>query len=903
MDSIVSNAQLPPSEELNRSLMEGSVDCIKVLDLEGRLQHMNGPGLCAMEIDDFTPICGAEWVELWPAETMPEIRRAFDSARSGKSDSFRAFCPTAKGKPRWWDVSVSPVRDSANGQIVRILSVSRDCTASKLMEDELRKLEARNRAVFQAALDGVIVIDSAGRILEFNPAAERTFGYGRDEILGTEIAETLMPPDSRVPFQAGLQRYLSSGESPLLNRRIEVQAHRKGGELFLAELSVSRNPGDPLTFTGFVRDITDRKRAEAMLQDKEAKLAEAVRIARLGYWSRDLATGILEWSDELYDIFGVDKAAFGQTLEAFLATVHPDDQRRVHAAVARNVATGGAFNHTYRVLVHGETRVIHVVGQVFTTKEGLPCRVAGTSQDVTERVRAEEVLRLRDRAIQAVNLGVVITDPSLPDNPIIYASPGFERLTGYASSEILGRNCRFLQGRETDPEAVALIRTAILFAEPCMIELRNYKKDGTPFWNELSMSPVRDESGRVTHFVGVQSDVTERRQMEGQLRQSQKMEGIGQLAGGVAHDFNNILTIINCYSDIIQSKLPAESPLQEAVREISLAGERATSLTRQLLAFSRREVVEMKVLDLNSVVTDTAKMLRRLIGEDVELEFVAEPTLKPVRADRGQLEQILINLAVNARDAMPRGGKLTIETTNAEVDETYTRTRAELHPGSYVVLNVSDTGCGMDAATRSRIFEPFFTTKELGKGTGLGLATVFGIVKQSQGQIFVDSEPECGTTFRIYLPAVNESASASRSHSDVKLPDRGDETILLVEDEPILRTLARHILEAKGYTILEAGHGEDALQLAEKHTAPLHLLVTDVVMPVMGGRELAERLGALRPGIKILYLSGYTDDAVVRQGILHAEAPFLQKPYTPTSLAQKVRTVLDQPDRNAGTSA
>jgi|SRR5579885_2042090 len=386
----------------------------------------------------------------------------------------------------------------------------------------------------------------------------------------------------------------------------------------------------------------------------------------------------------------------------------------------------------------------------------------------------------------------------------------------------------------------------------------------------------------------------ELRKKDEQLRQAQKLEAIGSLAGGVAHDFNNLLTIINGYSEIITSQLPADSPVRNLAREIGQAGERAASLTRQLLAFSRKQVLEPKVLNLNAEVTDTAKMLKRLIGEDVELNIVLEPGLGRVKADPGQVEQILINLAVNARDAMPQGGKLTIETADVELDQTYTDNCPGLRPGPYVMLAVSDNGCGMDEATKARIFEPFFTTKGPGKGTGLGLATVYGIVKQSEGHIAVYSEPGRGTTFKIYLPAVATEQLSGKSHPGLQVVRHGTETILLTEDEPAVLALARHVLEMHGYTVLEASNPEKAIRIAEAHKGTIHLLVTDVVMPALSGRQLVERLAALRPGMKVLYLSGYTDDAVVRHGVLQEQTAFLQKPFTTRALAQKVREVLDE---------
>lgn len=392
------------------------------------------------------------------------------------------------------------------------------------------------------------------------------------------------------------------------------------------------------------------------------------------------------------------------------------------------------------------------------------------------------------------------------------------------------------------------------------------------------------------------------RRSEEQLRQAQKMEAIGQLAGGVAHDFNNLLTIIRGYSDLLlNGMLGPHDPAREAVGEIHKAAERATTLTRQLLAFSRRQVLAPQVLVINSVIQDMDKMLRRLIGEDVQLACCLAADLGTVKADPGQIEQVLLNLAVNARDAMPRGGRLTIETANVVLDENYARTHPEVQPGPFVMMAVTDTGCGMDAATQARIFEPFFTTKGPGKGTGLGLATVYGIVKQSGGNIYVYSEVGHGTSFKIYLPRLEQTAGANGPTSDsgatpiVQPTARtdGQETLLIVEDDDAVRALTSTVLRSHSYDVIEAVDADEALRWVEEHAQPIHLLVTDVVMPGMSGRELAERLTELRPGMKVLYVSGYTDDAVVRHGLLEAEVSFLQKPFSPSGLARKVREVLD----------
>lgn len=519
-------------------------------------------------------------------------------------------------------------------------------------------------------------------------------------------------------------------------------------------------------------------------------------------------------------------------------------------------------------------------------------RNAELTRELLESRILEESYQLQVKAFDAFLQGVTITDPTKPENPIVYANDGFTRLTGYSRGEILGRNCRILQGKDTSRETIAAIREAIHKGQPCFVEILNYRKDGTTFWNSLSIAPIFEE-GELTHYVGVQTDITASKQMELQLRQSQKMEAIGHLAGGVAHDFNNLLTVINGCCDLLRTTTEMPEDALPLVDEVHKAGERAATLTRQLLAFSRKTVLQPIVLPLNGLVSEFESLLRRLIGEDIRLttSLMADRCL--VKVDPGQIEQVLMNLVVNARDAMPRGGTLAIGTRDAVLDDEYVRQHSDLRPGPYVLLTVADTGCGMDPRTLGRIFEPFFTTKPVGKGTGLGLAMVYGLIKASGGHVAVESEVGRGTIFNLYFPTVEEPDRVSLPSSRFGQPG-GSETVLLVEDEDGVRNLARQALESRGYRVFEAANGEAALKLCRERSEGIDLLLSDVVMPGMSGRELRHHVTMLFPQTRVIFTSGYTDDAVVRHGVYRSESDFLQKPFTIPSLLRKVREVLDR---------
>ncbi|MGH9803558.1 MAG: response regulator [Candidatus Acidiferrales bacterium] len=510
-----------------------------------------------------------------------------------------------------------------------------------------------------------------------------------------------------------------------------------------------------------------------------------------------------------------------------------------------------------------------------------------------EREQAEEARREAGEKLRAIfdasPVALIMMDTQ---GRILSWNRGAERIFGWTEDEVLGKRLPIVP-EEKEQEFNGLLARALSGDALAGVEVRRRRKDGSPVDIAVSTAMVCAADGGVTGLAAAISDITEQKQLQEQLRQAQKMEAIGRLSGGIAHDFNNLLGVIKGYTEIACGGLPAEDPLRRPLGEVQRAADRAAALTRQLLAFSRQQVLEPQVLNLGDTVEVLRGMFERLLPESIELTTALEPDLGSVKVDPGQLEQVIMNLVLNARDAMPDGGPLTLEARNVELDETYSRKHLAAPPGPYVLLMVSDSGIGMDAETLAHVFEPFFTTKEQGKGTGLGLATVYGIVKQSGGYVWAYSESGRGSTFKIYLPRVEEKPREQSVSRAADIVPRGSETVLVVEDEEGLRALAREFLETCGYTVLDARDGIEALEIVRRNSATIHLLLTDVILPRLSGRELAVQLAILRPLVKVLYMSGYTDRAVLQNGVLEPGLAFLQKPFSLRTLAAKIREVLD----------
>ena len=653
--------------------------------------------------------------------------------------------------------------------------------------------------------------------------------------------------------------------------------------------------GKVVAAVAIVVDVTDQRKAERAVKSTDERLRFVAKATTDVIWDWDIKTNALVWNDSVETVFGHKQNQIYPEIQWWYDHLHPEDRERVMAglhAVLEHSGTNWSDQYRYQ-RADGTYASVMDRGYVARDHTGVALRMIGAMTDVTERTRSEAAIRFQAQLLNAVQQAVVATDP---EGIVIFWNKFAENLYGWTAEESVGKMIDELTPSPFYRDHGAAIAGRGAAGESWTGEFLVQGKLGKAFPALLTSSPVLDERGRVLGFVGVSIDLTERRNLEEQFRQSQKMDAVGRLAGGIAHDFNNLLTVIRLNTEIILDSFDATDPRSEDVKQIKSAAERASTLTRQLLAFSRKQILQPRVLDMNSVVGTVEPMLRRLIGEDITITSHCGARGYVV-ADPGQLEQILVNLVVNARDAMPQGGRISIETKNVELDENYTSEHAPVVAGRYVMLAVTDTGIGMNADTKEHAFDPFFTTKDPGKGTGLGLATVYGIVKQSGGYVWIYSEPARGTALKLYFPEVSAAAAFGATpeyQPAAKTPNRGSETILLVEDEEAVRGLACRILERQGYRVIPAQHGRDAMEIATKEAGQIDLVLTDVVMPGMNGRGLVERLAGIRPAIKSLYMSGYTDDDIIRRGFIEPSKSFLQKPFTSEALLATVRKVLDE---------
>jgi PAS domain S-box-containing protein len=720
-------------------------------------------------------------------------------------------------------------------------------------------------------------------------AATRVTGYTPQEhYADPDLGRKLVHPDD-LPL---LEAYVREER---FERPLTLRWRRKDGAVIWTEqrnVPVRNRRGRLVALDGIARDVTERRQAEFAIAASERRLRAVIEHEPECVKILDRAGHVLEMNPAGLAMVEAESAAdvVGRDISVL---VHAEHRAAFRALVDDGFAGRSGMLQFAITGFRGTVRWLETRTAPLRDEEGRITGLLGVTREVTERRRAEEALRRSEERYRSLVKGAAYgIYRSTVDGHFVEVNPALVKMLGYDS--------------EADLLAVDVLRD--VYREPAErhrlieqykdggqitgVEVEWKRKDGSPVTVRLSGRPTFDPAGALEGFEMIVEDVTARRLLEDQLRQSQKMEAIGRLAGGVAHDFNNILTAITGYAELLLADLPQSDARRADVTEIRRAADRASALTRQLLAFSRRQVLQTRVLDLTEVVQGMEKMLRRIIGEDIELDTELAANGR-VRADPSQLEQVILNLAVNSRDAMPRGGRLAIRTRDVELAEPTARERALMPSGRYVVLQVTDTGMGMDSETQAHAFEPFFTTKEQGKGTGLGLATVYGIVKQSDGYVWLTSAPGHGTTFEIYLPAVDETAEHPVPRPETPDVRGGNEVVLLVEDDAAVASLARSVLERYGYRVLHAEHPDAALELARRHEGPLHLLLTDVIMPGMSGHDLRERLMQSRPGIPVVYMSGYAGEAGLQGRLLEDGAPFIPKPFTPQVLVLRVREALD----------
>jgi two-component system cell cycle sensor histidine kinase/response regulator CckA len=763
------------------------------------------------------------------------------------------------------------------------VALSLDVTARVEAENAAHQSEIRYRELVENASDLIATVDLDHRLTSVNVAFADSLGYSRDELIGRPLSN-FVPAESLADLE---RTYREKVRGKVQASTYEHDLITKDGRRIAVEVAsrVIEEDGQPTGIQAICRDVTVRREAE----QAHRLIAAIVESSDDAIVSRTLDGSVLSWNAGAERLFGYAAGEMiGRSIDV-LVPAGSDELPTIFEQLQRGERV--APFETQRV--HKDGRLMDVSSTIAPIRDegGRIFAAAAISRDVSERKRDERALRQLAAIVESSDDAIISTGIG---GVIRSWNRGAERLYGYSADEMIGRTASFLEPDERDGEISDVFERLRSGREVLNFETVRLRKDGTPIHVSLTASPIRDQSGEIVAASVIVRDIGERIALEGQLRQSQKMEAIGRLAGGIAHDFNNLLTVISGYSDVLlEGKDRASEP---ELGEIQAAAQRATILTAQLLAFSRQQVLQPHTINLNEVVDGITPMLTRLIGSDMELVVALDPSLHVVLADPNQIERVLLNLVINARDAMPSGGKLTIETNNAHLDADYVEAHEGATVGPHAMIAVTDTGVGMDADTIARAFEPFFTSRPLGVGTGLGLSTVHGIVKQSGGNIWVYSEAGKGSSFKVYLPASDKSVASPRQKGPEAEGPAGNETILIVEDEDAVRALTARVLEARGYSTLVADGPEAALRLVEENGTVVDLLLTDLVMPGMGGRELAKRIGERFPSLAVLFMSGYAGEAATRNGALETGGAFLQKPFSASQLARKIRDLLDGPD-------
>jgi len=874
-------------------------------------------------------IVGSPLSLLVPDDRKDEFSEIFERLKKGESiDHYETKRLRKDGTLIDVSLTLSPVTDSS-GELTAMSAIIRDITERKRAESEILLQKARFQQLFENAPLGILRVDQNDLVVDANKEFEAIFQFSLNEIRGRNINEMVVPKAHREEGTALSSRAL---QGEIIDQ--ETVRQRKDGTLIpvhIYGLPIVVNQ-EPVGVFAIYVDLSERKLAEEEVARKTHELSEFVEHATVGiHWVGP--DGIIQLVNRAeLELLGYTRE---EVIGHHIAEFHADQP--VIQDILDRLSRGEAIQE-YAARLRRKDGLIKdvLIDSSVLREDGKLVHTRCFTRDITERKRMEQerevIFEIIQGAISTSDLGDLFKLIHKSISSLLYAENCFVALhdpktdlmhfefwvdkldpcppplpmgVGFGSyvlrtgqSLLLDRELteRMYQSGEVEKSGSASASwLGVPLRTPTrtigVLVVQHYEEEKA--YGQRDLEFLTSVGSQIALAIERRRAETNLRETEDQLRQSQKMEGIGTLAGGIAHDFNNLMTAVTGYSELALRSLEADNPVRSKIEEIKKAGERAAALTSQLLAFSRKQILQPRVLDLNTVVTGMGRMLPRIIGEDIDLRIELGGSLGQIKADPGQIEQILMNLAVNARDAMAEGGRLTIKTENVQMDGKFAKRRSVVEPGRYVMLSVSDNGCGMDAETRTHIFEPFFTTKEVGKGTGLGLSTVYGIVKQSGGGVWVYSEVGRGTTFKIYLPRVDEVVETEKSFDKVRPVLRGHETVLLAEDEDMVRDLCKEILEAYGYAVIVASNGKEGLRVCQEFQGRIDLLITDVIMPQMSGRELAEGVTALRPDTRVLYMSGFTDDAVVRHGVLDDGVFFIQKPFSPDALVLKAREVLD----------
>ncbi len=901
------SAELFESEQRHRSLLEASADPLVVYDMEGKVSYVN-PAFSQTFGWSFDELKG-KGIDFVPEENWKETKGAIDRMLRGeKVQLFETRRLTKEGRLLDIQLSTSLFLDR-DGHPAGNIVILRDVTESKQAEESLRKthyelersvaertselvraneqlkleIEERKRAegelslqktyfqhLFENSPEASVILDKEDRIVDVNTEFEKLFDYSIEELKGKYINDLIVGEDLRDEARALTQRTL---ECQVVTK--DTVRIRKGGTL--VDVSIL---GYPITFNGeqvgvyaIYKDITERRRREEALRESEKQYRNLVDNALVGIYKTDLEGNVIYANEALIKMMGFESYEDMKSVGVLARYSNLDDRDTFIKTIK---GTGKVNNFVKNVILTGVLE-----GDV----------ISGMILDITDRKQAvEERIRLATAVEQAAE-SVIISDRR---GTIHYVNPAFERLSGYSSKDIVGKNFRILKSDRHDEVFYREMWKTIKSGKAWAGRISNRMKDGSLRQFETTISPIRDKNGVIANFVSVNRDVTQEVALEAQLFQAQKMEAVGTLAGGIAHDFNNLLQVIQGYTEVLQNEVGRKKSSFEALQKIHRSAKRGAELTRQLLTFSRKVQSERRPLDLNREVEQVKKLLERTIPKMIEIELYLSECPAVVSADPIQVEQAIMNLAVNAKDAMPEGGKIVIETERVRLDEQFCKTHLGARPGEYVLLSISDTGHGMDREILEHVFEPFYTTKDVGKGTGLGLAMVYGIIKNHEGYILCYSELSAGTTFKIYLPAMEQSGQRQKVDEMEDLFTGGDETILLVDDEEYIRELGVELLTDAGYKVLTATDGEEGLELYRKEQKKIDLIILDLVIPGMGGKKCYKEILKINPKAKVLIVSGYSANGPGKEAIEAGAKGFVGKPFDVSHLLETIREILDE---------